>query len=282
MSKSRAGTRQLGAAHKRSDNARDPLNEAPVRLLLCPNTRSFPPCTMSMSGRVTVRREAAAGSCVAVQSGPRRRTRCRRPPGIAGQRAAEPLARNSVAVFSRPLRHGPVPRRDSDRAPSADLSSASCRPRPQLVEVRGHQQQTRAWPGQAPDQRPSFAGLVTGAEAAAMGSAAGPAHWPAGRGVVYVQRAARPVAEGKAPYPDHVEPAGKNGPRRMCPMAAPLPVLRSAAFAAQRAAHDDHQAGQGKQRDNGGDGAGREPRSPSASEARSTRSDKYPTITAAR
>ena len=86
-----------------------------------------------------------------------------------------------------------------------------------------------------------------------IGALAGPV-----AAVIYVQRAVRPVAVGQAAYPDHVEPAGEErGAQDAAPRPPRLTGVAQCRVRAQRAAHDDYQAGQGEQRDNGGGGAGR-------------------------
>jgi hypothetical protein len=83
-----------------------------------------------------------------------------------------------------------------------------CRVR--LPVVRAHADEA-APAGQVPDQRPRFAGLIAGVEAASMEVQQDRRAGRPVAAVVYVQHAARPVAVGKAAHPDHVAPARENG-----------------------------------------------------------------------
>ena len=168
---------------------------------------------------------------------------------------------------------GPYP---GDRVAHVGHLVGECHVRLQPV-VRAHADET-APAGQVPDQRPRFAGLVAGVEAAAMEVQQDRRAGRPVAAVVHVQRAARPVAVGQAAHPDHVGPAREE---RGAQDAAPRPP-RPAGVAqrrvrAQRAAHHDHQAGQREQRDSGAGGAslasrGRRRRA----RARSTRSADTP------
>ena len=143
-----------------------------------------------------------------------------------------------------------------DRAAHVGHLVGECPVRLQPV-VGAHADET-APAGQVPDQRPCFAGLVAGIEAAAMEVQQDRRARRPVTAVIDVQRAIRPVAVGQAAYPDHIEPAGEE---RGAQDAAPRPPWPAGVVQcrvrAHRAAHHDHEAGQGEQRDRGAGGAAR-------------------------
>ena len=202
--------------------------------------------------QVTARREAAVVAIAADQARDAGLALAHRPDRqVRAGRAAGEEQRAGLGAELRGM--GPYP---GDRIAHVGHLVGKCRVRLQPV-VRAHADKT-APAGEVPDQRPRFAGLVAGVEAAAMEVQQDRRTGRPVAAVVYVQRAVRPVAVGEAAYPDHVEPAGEErGAQDAAPWPLRLTGVVQCRVRRQCAAHDDHQAGQGKQRDNGGDGAGR-------------------------
>ena len=202
--------------------------------------------------QVTARREAAVVAVAADQARDAGLAVAHRPDRqVRPGRAAGEEQRAGLGAELRGM--SPYP---GDRVAHVGYLVGECHVRLQPV-VRAHADET-APAGQVPDQRPRFAGLVAGIEAAAMEVQQDRRAGRPVAAVVYVQRAVRPVAVGEAAYPDHVEPAGEErGAQDAAPRPPRLTGVAQCRVRAQRAAHDDHQAGQGEQRDNGGGGAGR-------------------------
>jgi hypothetical protein len=122
---------------------------------------------------------------------------------------------------------GPYP---GDRVAHVGYLVGECRVRLQPV-IRAYTDEA-APAGQVPDQRPCFAGLIAGVEAASMEVQQDRRAGRPAAAVVYVQHAARPVAAGKAAHPDHVVPARENGARKIRPHGrSGLPALCNAACA---------------------------------------------------
>ncbi len=97
---------------------------------------------------------------------------------------------------------GPYP---GDRVAHVGHLAGECHLRLQPV-VRAHTDEA-APAGQVPDQRPGFAGRVAGVKATAVEVQQDRRACRPVTAVVYVQRAVRPVAVGKATHPHHPRPA---------------------------------------------------------------------------
>ena len=169
-------------------------------------------------------------------------------------RAGRTASEEQRAGFGAVLRGvGPYP---GDRVAHVGHLAGECHVRLQPV-VRAHADET-APAGQVPDQRPRFAGLAAGVEAAAMEVQQDRRAGRPVAAVVHIQRAARPVAVGKATHPHHVGPAREERGAQDAPPRPPGPAgVVQRRVRAHRAPHHDHQAGQREQRDSGAGGAAR-------------------------
>ena len=181
------GTGQLGVADRAPRYRAYPLGESP-------HVRRWYQVFLAMHDKhgrqVTARREAAVVAVAADQTRDAGLAVAHRPDGqVRPGRAAGQKQRAGFATELRGMR--PYP---GDRIAHVGYLVGDRHVRLQPV-IRAHADKT-APAGQVPDQRPRFAGLVAGIEAAAMevqqdGSAGRPV-----AAMVHVQRAVRPVAVG--------------------------------------------------------------------------------------
>ena len=242
-------TGQLGVADRAARHRAEPLREGPyVRR----RYQVFLAVHDEHGRQVSTRREAAVVAVAADQARDTGLAVAHRPDRqIRPGRAAGDEQRAGLGTELRGVR--PYP---GDRVAHVGYLVRQRYARLQPV-VRADADET-APAGQVPDERPRFAGLAAGMEAAAVDVQQDRrAGWPV-TAVIYVQCAVRPGAVGQAARPDHVEPAGEErGAQDPAPRPSRLTRVAQCRIRAQRTVHDDHEAGHGEQRDNGADGPGR-------------------------